>query len=142
MKEENGVTEIANYIEQGFHCVILEQNWSGHLCGYVEIPDGHILHDVYYGQYSDGAYPDFKVHGGITFSGGLVGYGGFFIGFDCAHSGDICPKSRYAPAWPGATYKDESYVRNELKNLVDQIKRTKRIPYTAYKFEIQPKEAE
>jgi hypothetical protein len=137
MKKQDGQTTIANYFEDGFHCVILEQNWSGHLCGYVEIPEGHILHDVSYNQYEDGAYPSFRVHGGITYSGGLNGFGGFYIGFDCAHSGDICPKSQYKPIDPRATYRDEAYVRAELKDLVSQIKRTKRIPYTAYKYVIE-----
>lgn len=111
----------------GFDCRILRVEGSGHLCGYVRIPQGHPLHGVAYnapvpeslapamkaaqegpickrgvldvfcvafgGDFTAGML--FDVHGGITYSE-EVGEDnflapGFWYGFDCAHSGDLCP---------------------------------------------------
>lgn len=72
----------------------------GHWCGYVGVPEGHPL----FGQGdSDGL---FAVHGGITFAGAcqedkehgvchapLPGRPEkvWWLGFDCAHAGDLMP---------------------------------------------------
>jgi len=122
-------TEIKSFLYKGFNCLILEVSWSGHLCGYVEIPEGHILHDVYY---SDERFPHLLVHGGITHSGKLHDRGGYFLGFDCAHHGDLLPK--YRDRTPGEVYRDEAYVTAQIERLVDQIEKVKKVTFEDYKF--------
>ncbi len=84
----------------GLDCVVARADlahavggWEGvmkHRCGYVRVPAGHRFH----GQPYDDI--DVDVHGGLTFAeiepcaheDGI----GYWIGFDCAHSGDAnCP---------------------------------------------------
>lgn len=36
--------------ETGYKCVVYRQGHFGHWCGYVEIPEGHVLHGVEYSQ--------------------------------------------------------------------------------------------
>lgn len=104
----------------GYRCSIKRVKRSGHLCGYVTIPDSHPWFGL---TFSDNvtpiADPDMdhgsiisafchalsddkpegmrnmdlaiSVHGGVTY-GDNDGYG-WTIGFDCAHSGDYCPVS-------------------------------------------------
>lgn len=86
---------------------------GGHWCGYVGVPEGHPWFEVdsdYCGMYQpkpdgyeEGWYPD--VHGGLTFSGfcreeeketGICHVPGpgepdrvWWLGFDCAHAGDM-----------------------------------------------------
>jgi len=56
----------------------------GHRCGYVQIPAGHPWHGEHYDNLNNIA-----VHGGVTFSGPRMNEDGWWIGFDCAHSGDF-----------------------------------------------------
>jgi hypothetical protein len=77
---------------EGLQCVVTRvdladrDRWSKHRCGYVSVPPGHPWHGQ---DYDDiGA----RVHGALTFAkiepceheDGT----GYWIGFDCAHSGD------------------------------------------------------
>lgn len=55
----------------------------GHRCGYVQIPEGHPWYGKHYNDLN------IAVHGGITFSGSRVNENGWWLGFDCAHSGDF-----------------------------------------------------
>src|SRR6266852_4741278 len=57
--------------------------FGGHLCGYVNIPVNHPMFSKKYDEI------DVDVHGGLTWS--EMEKGGYWIGFDCAHSGDYCP---------------------------------------------------
>lgn len=101
----------------GQRCFIFKHPTSGHLNGYVALPEWHELYGVHYGNYEQ----DFDVHGGITYSGRPEGLEELWlVGFDCNHYMDIAP--RFPPmgsAW--ATYKDEFYVTEELEKLVDQL---------------------
>lgn len=71
--------------ETGLPCLIVRQGHSGHLCGYVGVPEGHPLYKVGYWdcpakcgkeKYADGGdncthdHPDslVDVHGGLTFA--------------------------------------------------------------------------
>lgn len=123
----------------GLPCLIV-RGPSGALCGYVGVPDGH---PFYKRGYDD---CDVSVHGGLTFashcSHGAEDRGichlpeagepdsVWWLGFDCAHSGDYCPShSRYRKSagdtmfqmheWE--TYKDVDYVRREVADLAAQI---------------------
>lgn len=121
----------------GFPCLIV-RGPSGALCGYVGVPEGH----PYYRQDYDSC--DVAAHGGLTFSS-HCSHGAedrgichlpepgepdnvWWLGFDCAHSGDYCPAhSRYRNGdglfdrheWE--TYRDVSYVRVEVAGLAAQL---------------------
>lgn len=86
----------------------------GNWCGYVALPAGH--------PWADLAEPPADVHGGITFSGPVDG--GYLIGFDCAHLGDLVPgvlAYMTTPGFPGETYKDLTFVRTECQRLAFQV---------------------
>lgn len=112
----------------GFKCLILRSPEMKHLCGYVGLPKWH---PYYKKEYND---VDVEVHGGLTFS--REGSGDkwekdyWWIGFDCAHIGDLVPEmekiSRQLNFPKGyETYRNIDYVRNETERLVEQIKEGK-----------------
>ena len=108
---------------KGFDCLILRTRPAtlGHLCGYVQIPKGHKLYDLSYNEIEEKYNYDVPAHGGLTFDGELQDQQGHWIGFDCAHSGDISPMSTMYFDYRG-TYKDMAYVENSIKEIVDFIK--------------------
>ena len=75
---------------EGLQCIVTRADlvpgqYSAHRCGYVRVPPGHPWH----GTAKD---LDIDVHGGITF-GEIEPCAhddgtGYWIGFDCHHSGD------------------------------------------------------
>lgn len=74
----------SEFYAAGLHCVVIAQD-MGFRCGYVAVPEGHPWYNL------DCKYlEDVDVHGGVTYSGfgHPIDSGEFFIGFDCAHSGD------------------------------------------------------
>lgn len=83
---------------QGFKCLVLRIDTGGHLCGYVALPHYHPLYGIFV---HDSNYPDFDVHGGLTYGKYCRredaiypmedGKPYFWIGFDCDHSGDLRP---------------------------------------------------
>lgn len=91
------------------------------LCGYVLIPEGHPWNGKDYDDLTD-----VHVHGGLTYCAkadghaGLESKGGWIIGFDCAHAGDLIPLIGALSAID--EYKDEDYVRGEIKRLTLQAK--------------------
>ena len=128
------------FIYRGFPCFIIRPaamrgNFNDnvhfiHLCGYVGVPKGHKLYKKHYAS-SD--FPDFNVHGGVTYTGFLFSTKDYwFIGFDCAHLEDMAhlsspsfyPYCLRGNDW-GDTYRDMEYVRKELKKLVRQIEKVK-----------------
>jgi hypothetical protein len=123
----------------GLDCLIVRQH-AGALCGYVGVPPGHRLHGVGYPEVED-----VSVHGGLTFSATCdedadEGRGichipepgrpadVWWLGFDCAHAGDLMP--RYAETltelggpdlFEGYVYRNFDYVRSEVTRLAEQI---------------------
>lgn len=124
---------------------------GGHWCGYVGVPEGHALHGVDYDDAyrvaakAKGIDPDrwyehdlLGVHGGLTFAAHCadgpeetsichVPAPGepdhvWWLGFDCAHSGDTSPKydAEYGGAFRGH-YRTLDYVRAEVTSLARQI---------------------
>lgn len=93
---------------------------SGHLCGYVRV--GKKLGTLDFDEYDD---LGIEVHGGITYSGMISGEEGYWLGFDCAHAGDLSPAydSDYIETFSehGYTYKDMDYVESEIKHMIDQL---------------------
>lgn len=110
------------FIYKGCFGLILRvrPEYSGHLCGYVRVNKGWGALD--FDEYNK---LDVKVHGGITYSGKIEGEEGYWLGFDCAHSGDIAPAydDDYIETFEsyGYTYKDMKYVEDEVKSMIDQL---------------------
>lgn len=98
------------YIIDGFNACIIRHGYIGHLCGYVEVPEGLSV-DI----------DEINCHGGITFNDHWSGFptDGYYIGFDCDHYGDWIP---FDFGLGDETYKDTNFVLNELKLIVKQLK--------------------
>lgn len=117
----------------------IRRNELGNLCGYVGVNDTHPYFSL---DMDDKRLDHIGVHGGITF-GGLHGdeiakTDLWFIGFDCAHAGDLIPFSQGSALFPnsklkeeleeakrqlygGDTYKDIKWVKKETERLADQL---------------------
>ncbi len=108
-------------------CLIV-RNYSGALCGYVGVPKGHRYYGV---RYDD---VDVDVHGGLTFAdkcspGAEEGHDichlpspgesddVWWLGFDCAHYMDYCPRLPVAEGH----YRDVYYVKQECQKLAAQL---------------------
>jgi hypothetical protein len=127
----------------GLDCLI-HRNGSGALCGYVGVQEGHPAFNKHYDQV------DVDVHGGPTYSEfcqpstdeahGIchVPYDGrpehvWWIGFDCAHSGDLRPglnkfnekfyrdHPKFAHLHDRDKYRDVAYVKAECARLAAQL---------------------
>lgn len=128
----------------GLPCLVV-RNPGGHLCGYVGVPDGHPwFQKDYDGCRINGAeWP--SVHGGLTFADfcsprpdakergicHVVDAGEndrvWWLGFDCAHCGDLSPKhaaDRSAVLLAGEAYRTIDYVRSECRSLAAQARDT------------------
>jgi len=118
----------------GLDCMIVRNPELGNLCGYVGVPLDSKLANV--------AYDDLDVncHGGLTYGAKCEGrvchisdYEVYWFGFDCAHFEDMSPGTRAlfirSFSFPSGrdyfghgTYRDVSYVRDEVTQLAAQIK--------------------
>lgn len=115
MKNEGDEQE---FLYRGFMCCAMRgpcKQWNG----YVQIPVNHPCYGLHYDDINVG------VHGGLTFGDDVAPWNslikGHFIGFDCAHVGDLTPHSclnfdRYM-----GVYRTKDYVIAEIKHLVDQL---------------------
>ena len=120
--------------ETGFPCLAVRHGTSGHWCGYVGLPYGHPRH----GHSYDEMY-DLDVHGGLTFSGpcdfseddskGVCHvpdegeyYDLWWLGFDCAHFGDLSPGMlQYGFPFHDAEYRTLEFVKAECGRLANQL---------------------
>ena len=123
-------------VATGYPCLIV-RNYSGALCGYVGVPEGHVWHGVGY----DDVPAD--CHGGLTFSGKCQENGHichkvepgepdnvWWLGFDCSHGGDLVPaicklyedlgKGPHVGMGREDTYKNIAYVRREIAGIARQ----------------------
>lgn len=131
-------------IESSFHykdfqcCVIFHP--LGHRCGYVKVPFWHPVYEKNYDEI------DIKCHGGITYTDhsllGKTHTSGWWIGFDCAHFGDIPDVQSAVKYFEGdekqrntlnflynldkgqenfGTVKTLDFCIQECKNIVDQL---------------------
>jgi len=124
----------------GLPCLIV-RGTSGALCGYVGVPEGHPAFEKGYDDVSqaDGEY--ISVHGGLTFANRCADTADeskhichkpapgesdnvWWLGFDCAHSGDLCPSyaGRYGSTISGESYKAMRYVESQVRKLAEQLK--------------------
>lgn len=142
-----GEPDKVQFEAHGLAC-LLHRGPGGHWCGYVGLPEGHPSFEVGCDDVkplnpvpdSEGEWPD--VHGGLTYSRfcaetddeshGICHlpdegepHRVWWVGFDCAHSGDLSPKyaHRYADeSWHrGDVYRTIGYVRNETIRLAAQL---------------------
>ena len=122
--------------ESSLDCLIVRNGLGGRggrgaLCGYVGVPQGH----PWYGKDYDDV--DAEVHGGLTFANACSGKvchdehteevanaDVWWLGFDCAHSGDFIPGMDRLSSFEGATYKNIAYVESECRSLAAQAKRS------------------
>lgn len=107
---------------------IISRNPVGTWCGYVGVPPGHPWHGK--------AYDDVEVniHGGLTYAQGCGVHichkpepgeadDVWWLGFDCAHAGDLCPSMIAMrniiglPARIDGVYRDQAYVMRETEYL-------------------------
>ena len=100
-----------------FHCLILRVEWSGHLNGYVGVPEGH----CWWGQGYDALNEEaVRVHCGLTFAreegpADDLHRKQFTVGFDCAHCDDFYPTSyRHT----GTVYRNIAYVAANVRQLL------------------------
>ena len=105
--------------------VVYQHQLSGHLNGYVLLnPENHI-EDIM----------NIKCHGGITFEGNLAEIipvqAGNWIGFDCAHYGDLAPFYKEKLAALGFDFgvsyeeiwRDPDFVEENCKQIIDQLEK-------------------
>jgi hypothetical protein len=137
----------------GLDCLIV-RNGSGALCGYVGVPPEHLWHGKGYSDCLDpGCTEEWcyehspealaRVHGGLTFARRCaettdeskhichVPAPGrpadvWWFGFDCAHSGDCCPRYLASDMRSGGIltegeYRDVAYVVAECARLAEQL---------------------
>ena len=102
----------------GYACR-LARNPLGALCGYVALPAGHPWNGL---DYDHADLAGVMVHGGLTYAGHAVaGSPAWWLGFDCAHAGDLMPGNRFFFADPGnGTYRTVAYVRGQCALLAAQ----------------------
>jgi len=90
---------------------------NSHRCGYIEVPSNHPLYKKDYDEC------DIDVHGGLTYSRDWGKYpvksknDSWWIGFDCAHSGDATAYYSHN----GDIFRTTEYVEKECKKVVDQL---------------------
>lgn len=115
--------------ETGMPCLIV-RGPSGALCGYVGVPESHPCYRMGYEEVG------VDVHGGLTFSSlctenehGICHIPAegepdnvWWLGYDCAHLGDLCPAyERIGSFGYETTYKNVDYVKGENASLARQL---------------------
>lgn len=107
----------------GFRCALRRGPKSlGHWCGYVGIPETHRVFGLDYDNVP------VEVHGGLTYAGdrcpGEKPDGLWWVGFDCAHLGDLVPGVLERDAigvYPGDEYRDIDFVEREATAVARQL---------------------
>ena len=109
----------------GYACRILRAWATGSLCGYVGVRADH---PDYHKPYDD---VNVEVHGGLSFAAHMLNEPAlWWLGFDCAHFGDIQPRIRAIcrdylgwndSEWGHERYRTIDYVREELARLAQQL---------------------
>jgi hypothetical protein len=132
----------------GLVCMAIRNLYSGSLCGYVRVPHSNLrtrlaksertIQSRWRGRvvracaYNHSAVRGIRVHGGLTFSGRFHRQGhsqGYWLGFDCAHYGDMSPGliTRMAAAGVSSAFMNEgvyrtlAFVENECAGMARQL---------------------
>ena len=126
-----------DFVHAGFACLANRRGDElGHWCGYVGVPKEHPA----YGK--QGEDVDVEVHGGVNYAHKCAGEichvpapgmpdDVWWLGFDCAHAGDLAPGLRAVlrrvgiPDREQSIFRDEyrtlAYVRREIESLAEQL---------------------
>ena len=112
---------------RGFKCLCKRNQHSQTWLGYVILPHGHPFNNN--ASFNKYVTEELDVHGGVTFYDRVPKMDAMLIGFDCNHFNDYAPGSSMRVIMDDVEVNDEhapkyrtlSYVRIELRNLVDQI---------------------
>jgi hypothetical protein len=111
---------------RGYKCLCKRNQHSQTWLGYVLLPHGHAFNDS--GMYKKYVTEELDVHGGVTFYDRVPKMDAMLIGFDCNHFDDYAPGASLQQIITDGLddtgvpkYRTLSYVRKELRNLVDQI---------------------
>ncbi|QDU64336.1 hypothetical protein Pan216_52260 [Planctomycetes bacterium Pan216] len=115
-------TLVDDFYYSGLPCVMIKQR-LGYFCGYVGVPSGHPLAGK---DPKDPELAALDVHGGVSCAGPeLCGHAedaaDWWIGFNCCHDGDLVPSMPCQQEH--ASYRDESFVIDELRRLASQLAR-------------------
>lgn len=134
--------------ETGLPCMIV-RGPMGALCGYVGVYPGHPWHRVRYnrapgehvdgerwepgdfGRYDERPEGNIEVHGGLTYSeecGGRICHIAkpgepepWWFGFDCAHTGDLCPYDNRGLWGSHGFYCGLRYVVQQVQSMARQL---------------------
>lgn len=123
--EEEGIEK--SFLYKDFECLAMRvrPETAGYLCGYIKIPATHFFYGKSYTDIDETYDYEIPSHGGLTFSGELNGRDGYWIGFDCAHSGDLIPRLSDDDLelfiMYGDVYRDLNYVMETLRKMIDFI---------------------
>lgn len=113
----------------GMPCLVV-RGPSGALCGYVGVPESHPCYKKSYNEVN------VEAHGGLTYSAlctenehGICHIPGegepdnvWWLGYDCAHLGDLCPAyQRFGLFGYDETYRDIDYVMAQNADLARQL---------------------
>ena len=118
--------DFTEFRHAGFDCAIVRHGELGHLCGYVGVPNGHPMHGKKFEKLCD----IIDSHGGVSYAGKgdktpMTNKALWWIGFDCAHHGDLVPFILlYNPKQDERdAYRDYEYVTKETKYLAEQLQK-------------------
>jgi hypothetical protein len=119
IKEEGDFFEWTYTAKNGLEVdCFIERNRLLALCGYVVITSDNELFGLDY----DNIYSqiDVSVHGGLNYSD--ENDGEWIIGFDCAHSGDLCPSFlQYGRISDSDIYRTKEFVISECEKLAESV---------------------
>ena len=99
--------------QSGLYARIL-RHASGHWCGYVHVPNTHVLCEADLSE----TISQFVVHGNVSYCNRFAGK--WWLGFDAAHYRDLVPGR--GVTFSGNTYRDAQYMQSECESLAWQIK--------------------
>lgn len=121
----------------GLVCLAVRNRHGGHWCGYVGVTEGHQFFGVDYSDTYGKAHID--VHGGLTYADFCQEQDDehgichtpepgqpervWWLGFDCAHCGDVSPGFRSFRGTHGTyeIYRRLVYVKDECASLARQL---------------------
>ena len=98
--------------EVGLNARIIKNPSIDTLCGYVGLNKESGFYEI---NYNDSYLQSVKVHGGLTFSDKFKDSDLWWIGYDCAHSGD------YSNFNPTGKVRDVDYCTKQCENLAKQL---------------------
>lgn len=126
----------------GLTCMVVRQRHLGTLCGYVRVPHSNLRDRLVKFErsrvgrawnrphavrrpcaYDHRSLRHLNAHGGLTFAGRMTGVKreGWWLGFDCAHHGDLMPELKGRIGFDHGVYRDFAYVTAQCEGLASQV---------------------